>query len=135
MYLFVYCIITYAVRISCGFYFCFSKRLKFRRNSRLKVIFSSRSKRRKTNDIHVSNIKLYIIRILIISHSTFDCVIMVIDMLTLKIILICIILIELLLKRWLRAFFNNQRLKLNSILMFSHYFFVLVHISIKIYLF
>ena len=42
----------------------------------LKVIFSSSSsfQRKKTNDIHVSNIKLLIIRTLIISHFKFDCV-------------------------------------------------------------
>ena len=43
------------------------------------------------------------------SHLTAS--IMVIDMLTLKIVSICMILIELLLKSSLHAFFNKQRLK------------------------
>ena len=60
---------------------------------------------------------------------------MIIDMLTLKIISICIILIELLLKRWLHAFFNKQRLKFEFDVGVFTSSFVLVHKSIKIYSF
>ena len=50
---------------------------------------------------------------------------MVMDMLTLKIISMCIILIEVLRKRWLQAFFKKERF----------YFEIVLQINLKIYSF
>ena len=79
--LFVHCIIIYVVGMFREIYFC-SQKVEISEKSLhpspppLNVIFSSSSsfQRKKTNDIHVSNIKLLIIRTLIISHFKFDCV-------------------------------------------------------------
>ena len=88
----------------------------------MKVIFSisSSSKRKKANSIHVSITKSSEYDNLSLTGS-----VMVIDMLTLKIISMCIILIEVLRKRWLQAFFKKERF----------YFEIVLQINLKIYSF
>ena len=70
------------------------------------AVVAPREKRRTAFMFLILNYKLSEFWWFLISHLTAS--VMVIDMLTLKTSM-CIILIEVLLKRWLHAFFNKQR--------------------------